>query len=318
MRACLTNCPPAPVPPAARGGHSCSTPCQGDSTIPANDAWVNAANDSSGETSLSPARPSKAEAPERRVLLLTFDDGTPLGERLGWALVQEILPPGVVLVRVRLIDAAGLDFGKYDLVLVGCGGYLPCTLVTPELVNLVSGVRSVGLFGIRREMPFDAAPLSALLDRLTVWLVPTREEQVLYASARANAIWTGDMRICLLPGVETQHEREVRVSGADLAAASLADATVTIASHHAVSSDHPDVLLMAMRGARSLAWSTKEADWSAELRGLFLDVFGRSWPAEVWFEVDPEAVTAYRVLTDALLEKARAVIRVLLKWEAAP
>ncbi|MGE0387129.1 MAG: FkbM family methyltransferase [Gammaproteobacteria bacterium] len=259
------------------------------------------------------ARPALAR---RRALVLSYNNVGNFGDRLGYHLMQSLLPPQVEVVHAHF-DPWDVPAGDFDLVVVGAGNSLFGPLLTDALLELLDRTpASIGIFGTQYRRGIDRTRLDAVLDRLSAWLGRYEEDLLLYGRGRANAAHFGDWLAHAFPLARGTRAECLSV-GAEIWQDLPLDRTIqTIQSYRQVHSSRVHPLLCALTSAERVAYREQRegggGDASGKFHALLHDVFGRSWPEDTFFDVDRDAVIRYKRKVAANVADAAVLVRRLL------
>ena len=121
------------------------------------------------------------------------------GDRLGYHLLNEILPPHCEVTWGTLRPFTQVP-NNVDLLIVGIGNSLFGDLLNDQLLNAVKSAKaSIGIFGTQYRQTLPTDKLRALLDSLTWWYARYEEDLLLYGRGRKNASHLGDWLINAFP-----------------------------------------------------------------------------------------------------------------------
>ncbi|OGQ94629.1 MAG: hypothetical protein A2521_06305 [Deltaproteobacteria bacterium RIFOXYD12_FULL_57_12] len=244
--------------------------------------------------------PDQLSLPKRRAHVIAYNNVGNFGDRLGYHLVNELLPADVEVTWGTLRPFTPVPDGT-DLLLLGIGNSLFGELLTDELVAaVVSTPLSVGIFGTQYRSLWDAKRLHPLLDRLTHWYARYEEDVLLYGRGRDNVTHLGDWLINAFPLTRAQNAQRLVVGREILKELPLDRTIQKIQQHREVYSERLHPLLCALTSAERVAYreqrETGDASvHSGKFRSMLMDVFGRNFPEEVLWEVDRDAVCTYKV-----------------------
>jgi hypothetical protein len=265
---------------------------------------------------LSPAQKFAALAP-CSVAVIANPDRESLGERLGFAMINAVLPPEADVHHLSF-DTLGEARERYDLVVVGTGTGLSPAVLTDALDDVVArGTVAVGLFGLQYRELLARPALDRLLDKFDTWFARNADDLLLYGRGRHNAVHLGDWTIDQVPLGRGIIADPLQV-GFEIARATPPDRAVRIIQRHSnvISSElHP--LLCALTSADLVAYGEAAARiGSDEIRSLLIDVFGRGYPAGEHFLVDRDAVRRYKVRVRGNVALVRARLAAILQKAA--
>jgi hypothetical protein len=231
-------------------------------------------------------------------------------ERLGAQMIASVLPGEADIHYVSLGDL-GAARDVYDLVILGTGQGLCHPLFAPDVLRLVkSASTAIGIFGTEQRDLIPRKSLAKLLDHLDIWFARHRDDVLLFGRERDNVMHLGDWLITQFPLGQARDQELLTVCEESLQDLPLDRAIETIQRHRAVFAHAAAPLLCALSTADTVAY--REAAGSSEFRGLLMDVFGRTYPAGEFFQVDREAVLRYRARVSRNVDDMREEIAALL------
>jgi hypothetical protein len=229
-----------------------------------------------------------------------------------WMLDREDSPwyPAMRLLRQRRPgDWEGVFAGmREELVrLAGSRGEGPLTSPAPSPAQprlprvLVLSYNNLGNFG----------------DRLDIWYARYEEDVLLYGGKRGHAIHLGDWLIEAFPMAEGRNP-DLLVVGDEIWQDLPLDRTIQrIQSHRRVLSTRVHPLLCALTSASEVAYREQREDGSGapsgKFRSMLMDVFGREFPEQEFFEVDRGAVIEYKEHVRQRIQRMREYFSRLLE-----
>ena len=258
----------------------------------------------------------------RRVLTLSYYNDPNFGDRLGYHLVNSIVPPDCLVVHASVKPWTVPD-EPFDLLILGIGNSLnSATVRHDELLALIDRVpRTVGIFGIQYAHHFGkVVPVErfqSLLDRLSFWFARSRRDLDRFGRGRTNAIHLGDWLVTMFPMTQwTDPGTLVIPPGIKRIDAPLDRAIQKIQRYRRVDSARLHPLLCALTSAEAVAYHEQREDPYQQVSGKFaamlLDVFGRELPPDVFFDVDRDAVARYKTQVSANVQHLAETVRSLL------
>lgn len=256
----------------------------------------------------------------RKVLVLSHRNSGNFGDRLGFHLLNWILPPQAEATWMP-VHPASLPAGDFDMAVVGIGGSIFNPILNDELFSVVDQVPvSVGIFGTQYRESIDRSRFGRLLDRLAVWLARFEEDVLLYGGGRRNVVHLGDWLVSQFPMTRWTIDGRLVVDHWVLDELPLDRTIQKIQQYREVFSERLHPLLCALTSAERVAYrEQREAGagqiCSGKIRSMLMDVFGRAYPEETVFEVDRDAVAAYRARVLAVLMELPTLLSALLRLE---
>ncbi|MFO1361145.1 MAG: tetratricopeptide repeat protein [Burkholderiales bacterium] len=263
---------------------------------------------------LAPRAPRAERSP--RVVVLTFNNVGNFGDRLGYHLVNEILPAHATVTHAHFRPWDVPD-EPFDLLVLGAGNSLFAPLLTDRLGALLARApAAVGVFGTQYRAELDARRLGGILDRLAAWYARSEEDLLLYAGARGNAVHLGDWLVSAFPMARGRDERVLNV-GDEIWQDLPLDRTIQrIQAHRQVRSARLHPLLGALASAERVAYveqrETPTRAPSGKFRSMLIDVFGRTYPEDEFFAVDRDAVARYKRQVQSAMGGMRAALASLV------
>jgi Flp pilus assembly protein TadD len=243
--------------------------------------------------------PAETRLPvRRRVLVMSYNNVGNFGDRLGFHLINSLVPAGAE-VHHGHFHPWDVPPGDFDLLVLGIGNSVFHPILTDQLLELTRRVpRSVGIFGTQYREAIDRRRMSELLDRLTVWFARYEEDLLLYGAGRQNAVHLGDWLISAFPMTRWNRDETLHV-GREVWNDLPLDRTIqNIQRYRSVVSERIHPLLCALTSAERVAYKEQREDGSGnhsgKFRSLLIDIFGQTRPESNFFEVPRDAVAAYR------------------------
>ncbi|RAK52085.1 hypothetical protein [Phenylobacterium deserti] len=256
-------------------------------------------------------------ARERTVWVLSYSNVGNFGDRLGMHVLSHVLPPNARITRIYHRPWT-LPEGEPDLLVLGIGNSLFRPLLTDDLLSLLDRVpAAVGIFGTQYRETIDSDRFGAVLDRLDTWWARYETDQQLYGQGRANVRHLGDWLIDAFP-LATPHKDKRLVVGAEVQKELPLDRVIErIQSYTTVLSSRLHPLLCALTSARQVAYREQREMpnldiASGKFGSMLRDVFGRTYPENTLFDVDPDAVAAYKARVRGNVAALREDLRRLL------
>ena len=251
----------------------------------------------------------------KRVLVLSYSNVGNFGDRLGVSLLHSVLPPHAVVTHANFNPWTVPD-GDFDLLVLGIGNSLFAPLLTDKLLALLDRIpRKIGIFGTQYRNGFAPKQLHAVIDRLDLWLARYEEDVLLYGRGRSNVNHFGDWLIEAFPLVDASNKQILTIGNEILQNQPLDRVIQNIQQHQRVMSTRLHPLLCALCSASMVGFREQRENGSSETSGKFrsmlLDVFGRDFPEDVFWQVDRSAVLAYKTRVSLNVNQLR---RTLEQW----
>lgn len=262
---------------------------------------------------LHPASTAKAPA---NVVVLSCGNCGNFGDRLGYHLVTSVLPSHATVWHAYFNPWPNIE-GDIDLLVVGTGNSLYAPLLTDELIALIRRSRkAIGIFGTQYRSQFEASRLRQVIGELDGWYARYEEDLLLYGSGYPDAVHLGDWLVDAFPMACATDDRVLNIGQEIWNDLPLDRVIQRIQSHKAVNSTRMHPLLCALTSAQRVAYSEQremgEGSVSGKFRSMLLDVFGRTYPENQFWEVDGDAVRAYKAKVRSSIEGLRSKIGELI------
>jgi tetratricopeptide (TPR) repeat protein len=250
------------------------------------------------------------------VAILSFNNVGNFGDRLGYHLVNEILPAHATVTHAHF-RPWDLPDEPFDLLVLGTGNSLFDPLLSDRLAALLERVpAAVGVFGTQYRDELDARKLAEVLDRLAVWYARNEEDLLLYGKGRKNATHLGDWLVSAFPMTRGHDDRVLNIGDEVWNDLPLDRTIQRVQSHRRVHSTRLHPLLCALTSAASVAYTeqreTPARSPSGKFRSMLIDVFGRTYPEGDFFEVERQAVLRYKRHVQSAMAEMRATLASLL------
>jgi len=261
--------------------------------------------------------PEGAARARRRVHVISYNNVGNFGDRLGFHMLNEVLPPHAEVSWGTLRPFTPVPEG-IDLLVVGIGNSLFGELLDDQLLEAVRRApAAVGIFGTQYRELLPAGRLGALLDRLTHWFARFEEDLLLYGRGRSNTSHLGDWLINAFPLAAATDDRTLTIGRGIWDDLPLDRTIQQIQRHRTVVSERLHPLLCALTSAERVAYREQResgdvAVGSGKFRSMLLDVFGRTYPEAAFWPVDRERVAGYKALVRHRSEELRARLAGLL------
>jgi hypothetical protein len=256
-------------------------------------------------------RPTSRRASLRpcSVAVVSFNDVGNFGDRLGYHVVNSLLPPQA---EVHHLTFRTLKQAKqsYDLLILGIGNSIFKPLLNEETFDILErGKATIGIFGTQYRELIPKSDISRLIDRLDTWFARSEEDILIYGRDRSNVAYLGDWLITQFPMVTATDDSPLEI-GKEIWNDLPLDRTIqSVQRHKKVHSKRLHPLLCALTSAEFVAYTEqRESEMgevvSGKFRGMLLDIFGRTFPEGQFFSVDRHAVAQYKARVE---QNVRAV-----------
>jgi hypothetical protein len=263
---------------------------------------------------IAPARKVPAVSPCSVAVLA---GGLTFGERLGRQMIASLLPGEA---DVHYVDLGDLSSARetYDLVILGAGQGLFHPLFDEHVLDVLKrGRNAIGIFGTQQRELLPRVAVDHLLDNLDIWFARTRDDVMLYGRGRDNVTYLGDWMIEQFPLGHGRETELLTLNEDALCDLPLDRSIAAIQRHNAVFARALAPFLCALNSADTIAYADNLTVPSGEFRSLLIDIFGRSFPDNDFFQVDREAVLRYRARVHRNVALMRARIDALLRGKSA-
>lgn len=258
-----------------------------------------------------------AAKPRRRVHVISYNNVGNFGDRLGYHLLNDVLPPHAELTWGTLRPATPMPDGV-DLLVIGIGNSLFGDLLDDQLLaNVAKAKAVVGIFGTQYRAQLPAPMLAKLIDRLTHWYARYEEDVSLYARGRNNVSHLGDWLINAFPLAVPFVDQQLHIGGGILRDLPLDRTIQHIQRHKRVFSERLHPLLCALASAEEVSYveQRETADRtlaSGKFRSMLFDIFGHTYPESIAWKVDRDRVAAYKTKVRRNTDEMRARLAALL------
>jgi len=260
--------------------------------------------------------PEAGQPPPRRVVVLSYCNTVNFGDRLGYHLLNSLLPAHATVRHIHHKPWEPVE-GEIDLLIVGLGNSLFGQLLTDELEALIKRAKaSLGIFGTQYRDGFSAQRMRRVVDSLDVWFARYEEDYLLYGTRSDSQYHLGDWLIDAFAMAEANDETTLKI-GEDIWQEYPLDRVIQrIQRYRKVHSTRLHPLLCAMTSAQEVAYTEQRESATKKPSGKFasmlIDVFGRPFPEERFWEVDRDSVRAYKARVQQNMRTLRRELERLL------
>jgi hypothetical protein len=256
------------------------------------------------------------------VLVLSYYNDPNFGDRLGYHLINALLPPDAVVTHAS-VKPWTVPEGPFDLLILGIGNSLnAATVARPELHRLVEAIpHTLGIFGTQYRYQYtkliDPKLFDSLLGKMTTWWARYEEDVNAFGRGRDNVRHLGDFLISAFPNATPTIDKTLvippDIKTRDL---SLDRVIQQIQSYRRVSTARIHPMLCALTSAEEVSYQEQQEDpnqaSSGKFRSQLYDIFGRTFEENKFFTVDRDAVIRYKCKVEANIAEMRAEIFRLL------
>lgn len=268
------------------------------------------------------SRPDAPLAPPKKVLVLSYYNDPNFGDRLGYHLINSLVPAGAIVTHAS-INPWSVPDEPFDLFILGIGNSLNAAAVArPALHRLVETIpHTLGVFGTQYRYQYekliDPKLIGSLLGNLTTWWARYEEDIHAFGAGRGNVRHLGDILVSAFPNAIPTNNRTLVIPADIRFKESPLDRIIQkIQAYRRVSSARIHPLLCALTSAEVVAYQEQNEDPNKQMSGKFrsqlYDIFGRSFEEDKYFAVDRDAVIRYKLMVEANMADLRAQIVKLL------
>jgi len=258
----------------------------------------------------------------KRVLVLSYLNYPNFGDRLGFQIINSLLPANLCVVHAPL-NYSYVPDGDFDLMILGLGQSLNVpAILREELVALMDRIPHViGIFGTQYKYQYRDVmkpnQFANFLRRLTCWWARYETDIAEFGQGLTNVRHLGDWLISAFPMTEPRFDQPYVVGPETRDIEAPIDRAIQrFQAHRQVSSARLHPLLCAMTAADRVRYQEqREAERkepSGKFEAMLLDIFGRTFPEDEWFDVDRDAVLRYKLKVEANMAALRRQIVELL------
>ncbi len=257
-----------------------------------------------------------ALAARKRVHVISYNNVGNFGDRLGYHLLNDVLPPHAEVSWGTLRPFAPVP-QSLDLLVIGIGNSLFGDLIDDQLLAATANAKAtIGIFGTQYRAQLPADKLQQLIARLTHWYARYEEDILLYGRDRKNVSHLGDWLINAFPLSVPTMDQPLRIGPQVLNELPIDRTIQHIQRYKRTFSERLHPLLCALTAAEQVAYiEQREMDGktvSGKFRSMLVDIFGHTYAENVFWKVDRDAVAAYKAKVRANTDAMRTDIAKLL------
>jgi tetratricopeptide (TPR) repeat protein len=258
----------------------------------------------------------RSSSKQKRVAVLSYNNVGNFGDRLGFHLVNSLLP-GEAELHYLHFDPWNVPEEPFDLAIVGMGNSMFQPILTDRLLAFLERVpAAIGIFGTQYRQSIDRARMDRLLDRLSIWFARNEEDALSFGRGRNNVVHLGDWLISAFPMAHWSRDETLQI-GQEIWQDLPLDRTIQkIQQYRSVRSTRVHPLLCALTSAERVAYREQREDAaktsSGKFRSMLLDIFGRTFPEDELFAFNRDAVMNYRAKVQARMAAMPETIGKLL------
>lgn len=260
--------------------------------------------------------PAAASVARKRVHVVSYNNVGNFGDRLGYHLLNDVLPPHAEVTWGTLRPFAPVP-PNLDLLVIGIGNSLFGDLLDDQLIAATANAKAtIGIFGTQYRPQLPAGKLGEFVGRLTHWYARYEEDILLYGRDRANVSHLGDWLINAFPMTVPSIDQPLRIGPQVLNELPIDRTIQHIQRYKRTFSERLHPLLCALTAAEQVGYvEQREMDGktvSGKFRSMLIDIFGHTYPENIFWKVDRDAVAAYKAKVRANTDAMRADIAKLL------
>ncbi len=254
--------------------------------------------------------PALAAAP-LRVLVVSYGNVGNFGDRLGWHLLNQVLPPGATVTHT-FHNPWNPPAGEFDLMVLGIGNSLFQPMFDHDgLLALMDRIpRRIGIFGTQYRDTIDRGRMQALMSRLDTWYARYAEDIAWAGQHARRVVHLGDWLVDAFPMAQGTDTRTLNIGDEVWNNLPLDRTIQQIQQFRRVHSARLHPLLCALTSATEVSYAEQPhpqtGQPSGKFRSMLLDVFGRNMPAGVFWPVEREHVVAYKTRVRSGMSQLRA------------
>ena len=262
-------------------------------------------------------KPLAPRIARKRVHVISYYNAGNFGDRLGYHLLNDILPPhtDVSWGTIRPLSPVPPDV---DLLIIGIGNSIFGELINDELLAAPAKAKAaIGIFGTQYRGHLPGGDLHKLIGSLKHWYARAEEDINIYARDASNVSHLGDWLINAFPMGTADLDQPIRIDGSVMTGLPIDRTIQQIQRHKTVFSERLHPLLCALTTAERVGYvEQREVDGkepSGKFRSMLIDIFGQTHPENKLWPVDRDRVAAYKAKVRANTDKLKSDIAALLR-----
>ncbi len=257
-----------------------------------------------------------AIAAGKRVHVISYNNVGNFGDRLGYHLLNDVLPANAEVTWGTLRPFQPVP-ANLDLLIIGIGNSLFGDLIDDQLLAAARSAKAtIGIFGTQYRTQLPADKLGELIASLTHWYARYEEDVLLYGRDRKNVSHLGDWLINAFPLSRPTVDQPLRIGPQVLNELPIDRTIQHIQRYKRTFSERLHPLLCALTAAEQVGYvEQREMDGktvSGKFRSMLIDIFGHTYPENIFWKVDRDTVAAYKAKVRANTDAMRAEIAKLL------
>ena len=237
--------------------------------------------------------------PTKRVAVLSYMNLGNFGDRLGYHMLNSVLPPTADVTQVFFDPWTDIDIKTFDLLVVGIGNSLFSPIITSQLERLVAEApRTIGIFGTQYRGAIPSQAMRDVMKHIDTWYARYEEDVRLYGDMARNTVHLGDWLIDAFPMANAELDETLTI-GDEVWGNQPLDRTIQhIQRYKTVHSPRIHPLLCALTSAKTMAYTEQRGldgvEASGKFRSMLFDIFGRTYPENTLCGFDREKVRTYK------------------------
>ncbi len=243
--------------------------------------------------------PADAVPEAKKVAVLSYSNVGNFGDRLGVHVLSSIMPSNAVVKHIHFKPWIESD-ENFDLLILGIGNSIFAPLLNEKVFNLVNRSKmTIGIFGTQYRNEYPRERMRELISSLDYWYARYEDDLSLYATNDTVCTHLGDWLIKEFNFVNATNSDKVMKIGREIWKDLPIDRTIQqIQMYKKVFSERLHPLLCALTSAEEVAYIEQRESGKGNVSGKFnsmlIDVFGTTYPENVFWKVNRLAVMNYR------------------------
>jgi hypothetical protein len=260
----------------------------------------------------------------KRVVILSYLNDPNFGDRLGYHVLNSLLPPDVEVEHATARPWSVRLDRPIDLLIIGIGNSLnAATIRRQEFHDLIEfSTHRVGVFGLQYPEQYQkyVTPdqMTHLFDSLDHWFARYRRDLENFGTGRGTETHLGDLLISAFPLAQWRENKAITIPAEIKSKTVQLDRFIQrVQGARAINSYRIHPLLCGLTTAEKFKFHEQHEDPDNAISGKFnnmlSDIFGRDFEEDTWHDVDRDAVRNYKIMVDQNLAEMRVIIRDLLR-----
>lgn len=238
-------------------------------------------------------------APKLRVAVLSYASLGNFGDRLGYHMIQSVLPAHAEVTHHFFDPWTEIDPNAIDLLVLGIGNSLFEPLLNDRLLKLVAAApKTIGIFGTQYRSRIPRERMAGLLEHVDTWYARYQEDVHIYGDLCAHTVHLGDWLIDAFPLARADRDETLRI-GKEIWGNQPLDRTIQhIQRYRTVFSPSLHPLLCALTSAEVMGYVEQRGfageEVSGKFRSMLIDIFDRTYPENLMCGFDRDKVQLYK------------------------